>query len=145
MAKAMKILNWIFSPFFLGSAIAALISYYSLLYYESVNDPKSLDNHPILEEILNLHNLTLDFRMRRRGFRSGSPDIAVLTIDEKAIQKYGRWPWPRSLMSELIEGVMQGGAKSISFDIIFSEKQDALLKSLDKVRQSYKKRSLNPA
>jgi len=51
----------------------------------------------------------------------------VVLIDEASLQSMeplvGRWPWPRSLYSELIEFFQNAGAKSILFDILFTEPQ----------------------
>ncbi|MCJ8276311.1 MAG: CHASE2 domain-containing protein, partial [Bdellovibrionales bacterium] len=52
------------------------------------------------------------------------------------MQKYGRWPWPREIIAKVIDEVIEGGAKLIAFDIIFSEPQDSQLKSLDQVAQT---------
>ena len=84
-------------------------------------------------EINRLHNLTIDFRLRQRGPKKGSDDVAILTIDEKAIEKYGRWPWPREIIAKVIDEILESGAKLIAFDIVFSEPQDAQLKSLDEL------------
>lgn len=88
-----------------------------------------------MSEINRLHNLTIDFRLRQRGPRKGSDDVAILTIDEKAIEKYGRWPWPREIVAKVIDEVIEGGAKLVAFDIIFSEPQNSQLKSLDKLNK----------
>ena len=31
-----------------------------------------------------------------------SQDIAVVTIDEAAIEKYGQWPWKREVLADII-------------------------------------------
>ena len=32
-----------------------------------------------------------------------SQDITIITIDEQSIEKYGQWPWPRNVLSDLIK------------------------------------------
>ncbi len=137
MTKVSLWLKKIFSTsFIVGCLISLLLFATTRFYYHSYRDPAIVERHQWLEEVERLHNQTVDIRLRRRGPRAGSEDVAILTIDEKAIQKYGRWPWPRSLMATVIDRVMEGGAKSLSFDIIFSEKQESVLRSLDQVTET---------
>ncbi|MEM7647516.1 MAG: CHASE2 domain-containing protein, partial [Pseudomonadota bacterium] len=136
MTKVFSILlKMIGTPFFLGILLSGSLAWLVSFYYSSYRDPEIVDRYPLLAEIERLHNQTIDFRLRQRGPRQGSEDVAILTIDEDAIQKYGRWPWPRTLIAKVINGVMDGGARSISFDIIFSEKQETILNSLDSIQK----------
>lgn len=50
-----------------------------------------------------------------------SDDVVLVTIDELSLSRLGRWPWPRNLHAELIAKLNQAGAKTIVFDILFSE------------------------
>ena len=47
-------------------------------------------------------------------------NLIIVTIDEPSINQYGRWPWPRNLLGDLVNQLNQ--ASVIGFDIIFSEK-----------------------
>lgn len=47
-----------------------------------------------------------------------------MAIDEKSLNKIGRWPWPRSVMARLVDKLAQGGAKTIGLDVIFSEPEE---------------------
>jgi len=53
------------------------------------------------------------------------PDIVLIDIDEPALAAmaadYGRWPWPRSTMGELLQGIEKQKPKAIVFDITFSD------------------------
>lgn len=53
------------------------------------------------------------------------PDIVLLDIDEASLAamapEYGRWPWPRSVMAELVEGLARQQPRAIVFDITFSD------------------------
>lgn len=48
--------------------------------------------------------------------------VKVIDIDNESLQHYGQWPWPRSLMADLITRLTQAGAKVIALDIVFPEK-----------------------
>lgn len=53
------------------------------------------------------------------------PDIIIIDIDEPSLEKmaqhHGRWPWPRAIHAELIEGLQHQQPKAIVFDILFSD------------------------
>jgi adenylate cyclase len=54
------------------------------------------------------------------------PDIVIVDIDEASLagmqETVGRWPWPRSVHGELIEGLERQQPRAIVFDVLFSEK-----------------------
>jgi PAS domain S-box-containing protein len=50
-----------------------------------------------------------------------SPDIALVAIDEKSLDEFGQWPWPRDVHGRLIQQLDRSGAETIVFDILFSE------------------------
>ncbi|OZB86435.1 MAG: hypothetical protein B7Z48_04715, partial [Thiotrichales bacterium 12-47-6] len=45
--------------------------------------------------------------------------VVLIDIDEDSIQMLSAWPWPRSLLAELIEQLAQKQVKVIALDIIF--------------------------
>jgi len=76
---------------------------------------------PPISFIERLDVLAYDMRMRvQKG--DLDPRIVIVDIDEKSIAEVGRWPWSRDVVAKLIEKLDQKYfAKSISFDVIFSE------------------------
>ena len=64
---------------------------------------------------------TYDLRFVSRGAQKPSPATAMVVIDEKSLEAEGRWPWPRSKISTLVDALSAEGAKVIGFDIIFAE------------------------
>jgi adenylate cyclase len=72
--------------------------------------------------ILNLIELkTFDLRFKWRGVKTPHPAIVSAVIDEKSLDKEGKWPWPRNKIAELIKKLSDDGAKVIGFDIFFTE------------------------
>ena len=66
----------------------------------------------------------LDYRFKIRNLVSPPPvpkDILIVTIDEKSLSIYGRWPWSRRLQAELIEKVFKGDPKAVAVDIFYGE------------------------
>jgi len=51
-----------------------------------------------------------------------SQDIAIVTIDENTIEKYGQWPWKRDVLADIIWKLREAGAGIIVMPMIFSEK-----------------------
>ena len=53
------------------------------------------------------------------------PDIVLVDIDEKSLARMekdaGRWPWPRVVHAELVEGLAAQKPRAIVFDIAFTE------------------------
>lgn len=49
--------------------------------------------------------------------------VVLVLIDEESLQKYGRWPWPRALLTELNTNLGEAGATVIGFDILLAEPQ----------------------
>ncbi|MGW8195338.1 MAG: CHASE2 domain-containing protein, partial [Desulforhopalus sp.] len=64
---------------------------------------------------------TYDLRLISRGRIEPSPTVMLAVVDEKSLQREGRWPWPRTKMADLINILSRDGARVISFDIGFFE------------------------
>ena len=55
---------------------------------------------------------------------SFSPVVLVL-IDDESLRQYGRWPWSRTLLAQLVRSVGKSGATIIGLDILLTEPQSA--------------------
>ena len=73
---------------------------------------------PFVKEILKLKSFDMLIQQEETSL---STDIGVVTIDEKAIEKYGQWPWSRDKIAEVILKLRQAGAGVIVLPILFSE------------------------
>src|SRR3984885_15743936 len=47
--------------------------------------------------------------------------VRIVNIDEKSLAKFGQWPWPRTLVADLLTNLTRLGAVAIAFDIMFAE------------------------
>lgn len=47
--------------------------------------------------------------------------VKIIDIDDESLDQFGQWPWPRSLISQLIELLQRSGAVVIAFDVVFAE------------------------
>ena len=59
--------------------------------------------------------------------------VAIATIDSKSVDMYGRWPWPRYRMADLVR-VLNDHYKvsTIGFDIVFSEPEHDATSQVEK-------------
>ncbi len=73
---------------------------------------------PQVKEILRLKGFDLLLQSEERQV---SKDIGIITIDEKSIEKYGQWPWPRHILADIILKARLDGAQVIVLPILFSE------------------------
>jgi adenylate cyclase len=55
--------------------------------------------------------------------RAFNPDlpVRVVLIDEAALQRFGQWPWPRSVLADLTRRLSDLGATVIGFDFVMAE------------------------
>jgi two-component system, cell cycle sensor histidine kinase and response regulator CckA len=50
-----------------------------------------------------------------------SDKVVMVNIDERSLQAWGQWPWPRSRLATLLETLTDLGARSIAMDFILAE------------------------
>ena len=80
--------------------------------------------HLVLPEEFDQLSSLVAFDVHQRiAPREPPPDTPVLIvdIDEPSLKQIGQWPWPRSVMAQLVEKLHQAGAAVIAFDVLFSE------------------------
>lgn len=47
--------------------------------------------------------------------------ITIVDLDEASLREFGQWPWPRTRVADLIDGIAELGGVATAFDIVFSE------------------------
>src|SRR5208282_5897128 len=73
---------------------------------------------------------TFDLRMYARGMRKPHGEL-------------GRWPWPRTVLAQLVEALKQYKVGVVGFDLVFSERDDIDLER-EKIVGSLKDAGLPP-
>jgi adenylate cyclase len=81
----------------------------------------------LLHWMMPLENRLLDaFVKRHAAGLAPDPEIVLVDIDERSLaameNEAGRWPWPRVVYAELIEGLAAQKPRAIVFDMMFIEK-----------------------
>ena len=67
-----------------------------------------------------LHNRAYDLFL---SGNTGQPSLVpvIIDIDEKSLQQYGQWPWPRYRIAILLDKLRDLEALSIGLDMMFPE------------------------
>ena len=73
---------------------------------------------PQIKEVLRLKGFDLLLQSEPKEI---SKDIHIVSIDEKAIEKYGQWPWKRDVLADVVNQLREKGAGIIVIPILFSE------------------------
>jgi len=77
-----------------------------------------------------LENALLDAFVRRHAAAlAPDPEVVIVDIDEKSLAmmqgEAGRFPWPRVVYAELLEGLMAQNPRAVVFDILIVEPDQA--------------------
>lgn len=75
-------------------------------------DPPTLQN-------LRLRNF--DFYQVLKPREAKQRPVVIVNIDEASLTQLGQWPWPRTLIAELVDKLQKAGAAVIGFDLMLAE------------------------
>ncbi|HLL26244.1 MAG TPA: adenylate/guanylate cyclase domain-containing protein [Xanthobacteraceae bacterium] len=59
-------------------------------------------------------------RLSPQTFDPAAP-VRIVDIDERSIAEIGQWPWPRTVLADLLQKLAAKGAAAIAFDVMFPE------------------------
>lgn len=80
--------------------------------------------------------VTLDWRFKLKPQTTGDPRIVIIEISEDSLNFLGRWPFDRKYHALLIRALKETGAKTIVFDILFSESSASDDKLIEETQQA---------
>src|ERR1700730_18781781 len=66
---------------------------------------------------LHAHN----WLIRTRGPLPVPNDIAIVAIDEASLARFGRYPWRRNLMAQMLTQLAETHPKAVALDVLLSE------------------------
>jgi CHASE2 domain-containing sensor protein len=75
----------------------------------------------IVWRIPGLETSASDWLMRQRGLLQAPEDIVIVAIDEPSLKRFGRFPWPRSLMAGALDSLRSARPKAIALDVLYVE------------------------
>jgi len=47
--------------------------------------------------------------------------VSIIDIDERSLRVLGQWPWPRTVLADMVSKIAERGGKIIGFDVLFPE------------------------
>lgn len=93
--------------FWRGRALGLLVLALCLII-----DVAFLADNPLRRELYDVSQ-----QLMPRPVESDLP--VIVAIDERSIAEIGQWPWPRTMIADLIDRMGQGGALTIGVDVLF--------------------------
>ena len=63
---------------------------------------------------------TFDFYQSLRPRETVSRPVVIVDIDEASLKDIGQWPWPRTIVADLVTQLTQLGAAAIAFLLTFT-------------------------
>ncbi len=78
---------------------------------------RMFDPRPIEELRLRTFDLFQVLRPREQTARP----VVIIDIDEASLKEIGQWPWPRTVVADLVTRLTALGAAAIGFDAVFPE------------------------
>ena len=75
------------------------------------------DPLPIEELRLRTFDLFQVMRPREQKMRP----VVIADIDEASLKEIGQWPWPRTVIADLVTKLRIAGAVAVGFDVLFAE------------------------
>jgi adenylate cyclase len=75
------------------------------------------DPRPLEEARLRTFDLLQVLRPRQQTARP----VVIADIDEASLKEIGQWPWPRTIVADLVTRLRELGAVAVGFDVIFAE------------------------
>jgi len=78
----------------------------------------------LVQRALPLYRLELlfyDLRFHMRGKTTPPDSVVIVAVDDRSIEKVGRWPWERKHLAEIVDRLRTMGARVVLMDIIFAD------------------------
>src|SRR5437763_4841079 len=84
----------------------------------------------MLAVVIRLVDPTFVAEWRARGFDAAQRlwpqaeadnGVLIVAIDEESLAAKGQWPWPRTLVAELVRRIAAGKPRVLGIDILFAE------------------------
>lgn len=68
-----------------------------------------------------LRHRSFDIYQRVAPLHGVEAPVAIVAIDDVSLAVHGQWPWPRTLIADLVAALKRAGAASIAFEIVWPE------------------------
>ena len=71
--------------------------------------------------VVDLDHKVCDWLAGWAGPGEPSGRVVIVEIDEKSLAQFGRWPWPRDLVSLIARSILDHGASLVVLDMMFPQ------------------------
>jgi adenylate cyclase len=114
----------------IGIVITFGLFAFSLSYYKFKETPSIQRKDNAFMETIEVLDLRFnDLKYKLKNPVASEAPVALVALDDASLREIGRWPWSRELVSEMTEKIIENGANSVGFDVIFSEPEKGLLEA----------------
>ena len=81
----------------------------------------SLSLYPDLPMVSSVRLMLFDGYQKLAPRKRASAPAVIVAIDEKSLQELGQWPWPRTIMAQLIDMIARTQPAAIGLDVLMPE------------------------
>jgi adenylate cyclase len=74
---------------------------------------------PMLVEEMRLRSF--DFYQVLKPREAKLRPVVIVDLDEASLKEFGQWPWPRTVVADLVNKLTELGVAAIGFDVVFAE------------------------
>jgi len=109
-------------PIFIGLLFLALFVWLSLTPFP-----------PVRYVFSRIDNIFYDIQIKLHLWmhpQKAQGPVIIVDIDDESLKKYGRWPWSRSLMGQLVDQLKQLGVVVVATDMMFSEPESNIVSTI---------------
>jgi len=79
-----------------------------------------------------------DTVLREYPISRPAADVIIVDIDERSLKEFGQWPWPRSIVADLLKKINAHGPSVIGVDLLFAEPDRTSLHAvLEHIKETY--------
>lgn len=68
-----------------------------------------------------MRNKTFDMYQRAQPREIVSRPVTIIDLDEESLAQIGQWPWPRTIIADMVANLFRMGAGVVAFDMAFPE------------------------
>jgi serine phosphatase RsbU (regulator of sigma subunit)/CHASE2 domain-containing sensor protein len=79
-----------------------------------------------------------DMALPLRAAKNPSAVPIIIDIDERSLEMFRQWPWPRYLVADLVTGLLDGGVAAVGFDVLFTERDNTSPKEITEYLRLHK-------
>ena len=73
------------------------------------------------DPVVGLRDLVFDTYQRLIPRNSTDRPVLVIDIGDESLARIGQWPWPRTILAEMVTRLKDAGTAVVAFDVLFAE------------------------